>query len=62
MYKRKLKLADICLQTCFLLSPGKDSARGRSKFKFFFLDEKQPRIVHEFFIRERKPAQPVVLH
>ena len=44
------------------LAPAKIPQEGRAKFELFFFNEEQPQIVHEFFIRERKPAQPVVLH
>jgi hypothetical protein len=44
------------------LSPAKIPQEGRAKFELFFFDEEHPQIVHEFLIRERKPAQPVVMH
>jgi hypothetical protein len=44
------------------LAPAKIGQEGRARFEFFLSDEETPQIVHEFFIRERKPAQPVVLH
>jgi hypothetical protein len=44
------------------LAPAKIPQEGRACFELFFFEEEQPQIVHEFFIRERKLAQPVVLH
>ncbi len=44
------------------LAPAKIPQEGRAKFELFFFDEEHPQIVHEFIIRERNPAQPVVLH
>jgi len=44
------------------LAPAKIPQEGRAKFELFFFDEEHPRIVHEFFIRERRPPQPVVMH
>lgn len=44
------------------LAPAKIDTEGLASFEFFVADEKAPQIVHEFFIRERKPNQPVMLH
>ncbi len=44
------------------LAPAKIDKEGLARFEFLIADETTPQIVHEFYIRAKKPSQPVMLH